>query len=188
MESRSKQKIGVPFVVIATRTEHQGSSFITLGPLHHLSSVSHFRPLPIVLGDDLKSGFQQIVRRLLGPRAKRKKRRKRFEYGPLKTLDPRTQLAVIAELVAVCGVLSERDFKDLLAYLFEKYDISLVRRQLALLVAMKLIKRSDESDIVAVSDADPLIDFPLEDRFRLKGKWNNAYRNHAPTMLQVAQR
>jgi hypothetical protein len=170
--------------LVASRIKHQGGSFITLGPVHHLHATSRYKP--VIIGDDLTAAFRQIVERLIGNPGQGGKRRKRYEHNELKNLDPRAQLAVVAEMVAVCGVLTERDFKDLLGRIFVSYDISRVRRQLALLVAMGLVRRSDASDIVAVPDAEPLIDFNMDVRIALKGKWTNAYRTTNEGLLQVA--
>jgi hypothetical protein len=170
--------------LIANRDEHQRSSFLTLGPIHHIAAVSDFRPLPITVGNESLGSFATIVERLRGEE-KIRKRRRRYEHGPLKELDQRTQLAVIAELVAVCGVLTEENFKFLLRTVFGAYDISRVRRQLALLVAMRLIRRSDASDIIAISDAESLIEFDSKRRTTIKGKWMNVYQEQCPELLQL---
>lgn len=172
--------------LVASRAHHQSGSFITLGPIHHLHATSQYKPF--VVGDNHDAAFQQIVERLVGNPGHGRKRRKRYEHGELKKLDHRAQLAVIAELVAVCGVLTERDFKDLLADIFGSYDISRVRRQLALLVAMDLVRRSDASDIVAVPNGEPLIEFETERRIALKGKWTNAYHAANMDLLTEARR
>lgn len=170
--------------LVASHVQHQRSSFITLGPIHHLSTTSQYKPL--IIGQDHSGAFQQIIERLIGNPGNTGKRRKRYEHNDLKTLSPRAQLAVLAELIAVCSVLTEQDFKELLAYIFRKYDISRVRKQLALLVAMGLIRRSDASDIIAVPNAEPLIDFDIDTRIALKGKWTNAYRGTNEPLLDLA--
>jgi hypothetical protein len=172
--------------LVASRPIYQGNSFITMGPIHHLATVSKYRPLPIVVTEELPSAFRPILERLVGQPTDRKKRRQRYEHGELKILKSRSQLAVIAELVAICGVLTEPDFKDLLALVFHSYDLSRVYKQLALLVAMGMIRRSDDSDLIAAPDVEPLIDFKPEERVRLKARWRNAYSRSLPAMLEIA--
>jgi hypothetical protein len=115
-----------------------------------------------------------------------RKRRKSFEFSAIKLLEARVQLAVIAEIIDVCRVLTEIDFKDLLTQFFAPYDIHTVRRQLAILVAMGVIKRSPDAHIVAVRDSYRLLTFDPDARVRLKARWHSAYSEHMPPILRVA--
>jgi len=177
--------------LVACREAYQGSSFLTMGPIHYLSSASQYRPIPIVVGNNEDAAFDQISERLLeysldlNPPPRR--HRKRLTSCQLKLVPPRTQVAIISELICICGFLTEEDFKFLIAEIFGKYDISRVRHQLALLVAMNRVCRSEVSDIIARQTTQLLIEFPSDIRNRLQAKWRNAYRREAPQLLQEAQ-
>lgn len=174
--------------LVASWTQYQGSSFITLGPTHHLATQSIYRPIPISIGKNIEEAFSQIASRLLGSSVDTKpRRRKRYDHSALKELTFRTQLAVIAELVAICGALTEPDFTDLLTYIFAPYDIDTVKKQLALLVAMGMIRRSHNSDLIAVVDAEPLVEFDAMDRTTLKARWRNSYNTHMPQMIRLIE-
>ena len=45
---------------------YQDSSFVSLGPIHHIAAVSKYRPTPIVVNPSTQEGFGQLVERLAG--------------------------------------------------------------------------------------------------------------------------
>ena len=52
--------------LVAVRAEHQVNSFITLGPIHAISKLSVFSPVPIVLATQPNDQMSQLVERLIG--------------------------------------------------------------------------------------------------------------------------
>lgn len=169
--------------LVAVKTQYQTGSFITLGPVHLISRVSAFSPMPIVLGDDPQAQMGVIVDRLLGESVRKRPYRHRFERGAWKDFKSRYQLAVLDEIIDLAGALTEPDLLNLVSEIFGSYDVSTIRLQLALLVATDRVKRNDEGDIFSLRRDRPFIDTNSNERIALKAKWREFYEEFMPEAL-----
>jgi len=169
--------------LVAVKTQYQTGSFITLGPVHLISKVSAFSPMPIVLGDDPQAQMGVIVERLLGESLKKRPYRHRFERGAWKDFRGRAQLAVLDEIIDLAGALTEPDLLNLVSEIFGSYDVSTIRLQLALLVATDRVTRNDEGDIFSLRRDRPFIDTSSNERIALKAKWREFYEEFMPEAI-----
>lgn len=168
---------------VCVREEYQDNSFISLGPIHYISSVSKYRPLPLALGGDFEQRFQGLCERVAGNRDRRPYR-KRFSFGDWKELDARQQLAVIDEIIRVASALTEIDLLHAIHSIFGNYDVSRVRMLLSLLVAAERVARNDAGDIFSIATAaKDFIEGQRDDRVSLKARWLSAFEQHAPEVL-----
>lgn len=161
--------------IIGVRTKYQDNSFISLGPIHYISSVSDYRPLPIALGDDYEAMFPTICERIAGNQGQRPYR-KRFEKKSWKELEPKERLAVIDEIVSVAAALTEIDLRHIIHTSFGSYDISELRMLLSLLVASGRVARNGDGDVFSRFSAAKTF-MESDERISLKGRWLNALKN-----------
>jgi len=169
--------------LVAVKEEFQDNSFISLGPIHYISSVSGYRPLPIALGSDLVAGFKIISDRLVRPDNPHRPYRNRFEKQNWKEYDSRKQLALLDEIIDITGALTEPDLKSIILDIFGHYDIATVRMLLSLLVAMNRVRRNINGDIFSTGEAQPFMESDGPERTSLKARWMSAYEAAQPDTL-----
>lgn len=170
--------------LVAVREEFQDNSFISLGPIHYISSVSGFKPTPISIGADFAAGFERISNRLVRPDRVRPYRERFEKKAVWKEHSARHQLALLDEIVEVAGALTEPDLKTIIADVFGSYDISLVRMLLSLLVAMNRIKRNINGDIFSTGDGVPFMECDGGERTSLKARWLAGYQDSQPETVE----
>lgn len=160
--------------IVGVRAKYQDNSFISLWPIHYISSVSNYRPLPIALGDDYEAMFSTICERIAGNKDQRPYR-KRFEKKVWKGLDSRERLAVTDEIISIAAALTEVDLRHIIYASFGSYDISELRMLLSLLVASGRVARNGDGDVFSKSSAVKTF-MESQDRVPLKGRWLNALK------------
>lgn len=170
--------------LVAVREEFQDNSFISLGPIHYISSVSGFKPTPIAIGLDYTAGFDRISNRLVRPDRVRPYRERFEKKAEWKEHSTRHQLALLDEIIEVTGALTEPDLKSVISDVFGKYDISLVRMLLSLLVAMNRIKRNINGDIFSTGEGMPFMECDSDERTSLKARWLASYQASQPETLE----
>lgn len=169
--------------LVALRTKYQANSFITLGPVHAISRLSMFAPVPIALAEPPEDQMSQIAERLLGESAKTRTYRQRFEKKLWKDYDSRQQLAIIDELVDLVGAITEVDLRYVINTIFGPYDVSKLRLQLSILVATGRITRNDDGDIFACKRAVPFIEQRTQENIAIKAIWRRAFEENDPGVI-----
>lgn len=169
--------------LVAVRTQHQANSFITLGPVHAISRVSLFAPSPIALGDPPAAQMPQIAERLLGDTLTKRTYRQRFEKQTWKGYDSRHQLAILDEIIDLVGATTETDLRHAVSECFGPYDVSIIRLQLAILVATVRVARNDNGDIFSRARTVPFIEANSQETLAMKATWRRALEQHDPTAL-----
>lgn len=169
--------------LVAIREEFQDNSFISLGPIHYISSVSSYRPLPISLGNDIQLGFRIISQRLAMPENAPRPYRNHFELLSWKDYESRKQLALLDEIIEIVGALTEPDLRSIVADIFGSYDIALVRMLLSLLVAMNRVRRNENGDLFATGQGSSFMESKSSARASLKARWMSAYETLQPDAL-----
>ena len=172
-------------MLIALLAEYQGDSFITLGPVRHVSGRSSFAPLPIVLNEPFEAGFRQIADRLLGETKYKRGYRRRYSQKQWKEYTRREQLSILDCIFDIMGVCTEDDLFDLVGKRFGHFDRTEIRLLTGLLVALGRVVRTDDADIARAIDAvtQSFIEGAEDESVDLKAKWNEAYRNHLPEVI-----
>ncbi|MBS0302935.1 MAG: retron St85 family effector protein [Proteobacteria bacterium] len=174
--------------LVAIHSEYQDNSFISLGPIHYISAISKYRPLPIAVGDDTAYAFRQITTRLIGESDAPLPKRRRFDKQDWKKLDTRVQLAILDEMVEIVGAITEPDLLQLITDTFDAYDVSLVRMLVSLLVAMDRVATNENGDIFALNNGVAFMDSDDDERISLISRWRNAYEKHQPEALEELAR
>ncbi|MEQ1512682.1 MAG: retron St85 family effector protein [Lysobacteraceae bacterium] len=174
--------------IVAIKEEFQNNSFITLGPIHHISSVSKYKPVPIVMGSNFLVGFKIISNRLIGSDEVRPYRKRFKKHDSLKSYSKREQLAIIDEIIEVIGLLTEPDLKSIISEIFYSYDIDLIRMLISLLVAMGRVRRNRDGDIVSTLLGNSFMECDGEERVSLKARWMSAYEATQPESLEEIRR
>lgn len=169
--------------LVALKVRYQEGSFITLGPIHLISKSSRFAPVPIVLGEDPLAQMKLISERLLGESINKRPYRHRLELKPWKEYSGRQQLALLDDLIDLVGALTEPDLLHLIKEIFGAYDVSSVRLQLSLLVAMDRIARSDHADIFAKPRDYRFVEGLARERIAVSAKWREFFSEHMPDAL-----
>lgn len=170
--------------LVAIRARHQENSFITLGPIHAISRISIFSPVPIVIADPPEMQMIQIADRLLGESARKRAYRQRYQRQQWKDYDSRQQLALVDEIVDLIGASTEVDLRHLIKDIFEQYDISKLRLQLSILVAAGRIERNDDGDIFARPRLMPFMEQGSQENIAIKAAWRRAFQLYAPDVLK----
>jgi hypothetical protein len=168
--------------LVAMLAEHQGPSFITLGPVRHIALLSAFAPVPIVLVLPFADAFQQIADRLLGEMKHKRSYRRRFALKEWSEYTKREKLAILDGFFELTGICTEEDLFDFLGRRFGLAEQSEVRLLTALLAALGRVEMTDDADIVRIFGLQPLsfMEGAEDDAIELKAKWNEAYRIHLP--------
>lgn len=164
--------------LVAVRAKYQANSFITLGPVHAISRVSVFAPVPIALADPPEDQMGQIAERLIGDGAHKRKYRQRFQRQSWGEYDSRQQLAIIDEIVDLVGAITEVDLQHVIHTLFERYDVSKLRLQLSILVATNRIARNDDGDIFSRPRVNPFVEQGTQENLSVKAAWRRAFELH----------
>lgn len=170
--------------LVAVREEFQDNSFVSLGPIHYISSVSGFKPTPITLGADLASGFERISNRLARPDRVRPYRARFEKQATWKDHSTRHQLALLDEIIEVTGAVTEVDLKSVVLEIFGNYDIALIRMLLSLLVAMDRIHRNINGDIFSTGRGASFMECDTEERITLKARWLASFQSSQPDTLE----
>lgn len=175
---------------IAMLAEHQGSSFITLGPIRHIALSSAFGPVPIILVEPFPGVFQQIADRFLGEMKHKRGYRRRYSLKTWREYSRREQLAILDQFFELTGICTEEDLFDFLFRRFGADDQSEIRLLTALLAALGRVQLTDEADIVRIVGLNPpsFVDGAEDDSIELKAKWNEAYRAHLPEAADEIER
>lgn len=177
-------------MLVAIAHEHQGDSFIILGPVKKINANSSFSPQPIVISEDRDASFSQISTRLLGEVKRASSYAKRYAHGEWKDYSPREQLAIIDKMIDLAGIVTEDDLFDLINQSFGKYEKSDIRLLVALLTTMGRVVRTDMGDIVRVLSkaVTPFIDGGGQDATEVKAAWTETYREHVPDAIDEMEK
>lgn len=172
-------------MLIALLAEHQGESFITLGPVKHVSMKSTYAPLPIVLTSPYEIVFTQIADRLLGEIKDKRAYRRRYSLKKWKEYEFREQLAILDCIFDLVGICTEDDLFDLIQKRYGSYDRTEVRLLTGLLAALGRVKRTNDADIVRITNTHhiQLIEGADEEATEIRAKWNDSYRSHLPEAI-----
>lgn len=175
--------------LVAVLHNHQGDSFISLGPIHHISTKSIYRPIPVVIGDNVDEALPILIERLLGPATETRPYRNRFDLLPWKELDDRKKLCVMGELLNVVGALTENDLFNLVYSIFGPYDAEKIRMLLSLLVATGRVSRNQDGDIFSASEEMARwLEGDQDERVSVKSRWTAAYGESQPEVLEELRR
>jgi hypothetical protein len=167
--------------LVAIAVEHQGPSFITLGPISLVARASQFGPIPLVLDPNPADSMPRIVSRLLGDQPEKRPYRKRFLKQAWKDFPYRTQLALLDEILDLTGALTEGDLLNIININFGNYDVSTVRLLLSLLVATGRIEKDDNGDIFSMRRDRRFIHCETAGvRLEVGAMWHAAYAEHFP--------
>lgn len=162
--------------LIANRDSFQGNSFINLGLMPFFNRDSIYKPM-IILGGDLPPGFAQIIERLQLKTANAKYR-KRFPVDVFKLLISKHQLIALYELIRAFGFITEENLFSVINLVFKSYDLEVVHRLLAILVAMNYICRDGHGDYLIRNGAPSLLEYS-EDAFeKARGQVRLFYKKH----------
>lgn len=168
-------------MLVAVKVRHQANSFITLGPIHSISKISEYAPVPMALGEDPRQQMRDIAERLLGESVRRRPYRRRYELEAWKEYAGRFQISIIDEIVDLAGALTEKDLLQIIQMIFGAYDVSEVRLLLSLLVAMDRIARNDNGDIYSLRRAKAFVECDSHaERLKVTAAWRDAYETHDP--------
>jgi hypothetical protein len=170
--------------LVAIKVEHQGNSFITLGPIHLIAKASQYHPVPFSLGKDPAAQMPDIVTRLLGESVSKRPYRNRFVKQPWKEYAGRPQLAILDEIVDLAGALTEADLLQIVHDSFGPYDVSRIRLLLSLLVATGRVVRNENGDIFATRRTRTFIECEGSERIAVIAKWESAYKTHFPDVIE----
>ena len=170
--------------LVAVRAEYQVNSFITLGPVHSISRVSEFAPVPFAIANPVADQMSKIGDRLLGENAKKRPYMQRVEQKTWKDYVSRHQLALMDEIIDLAGALTEVDLQHAIHRLFGPYDVSKLRLQLSLLVATGRVVRNDDGDIFARTRVAPFVEQRSQDNLAVKAVWRHAYEQHDPSVIE----
>lgn len=170
--------------LVAIREEHQGNSFINLGPVHAIAKISQFAPIPFVLAEANDDRMRQIAEKLLGESLRKRSYRERFEFKTWKDFDSQHQLSILDELIDVFGATTEVDLRHCVHFCFGAYDISTIRLQISILVATGRVARNDDGDIFAKERRTPFVDCVLDAKTELRLVWRVAFAEHDPDALR----
>jgi len=176
-------------MLVALLVEHQGDSFITLGPVKHISVKSSY-PNPIILSEPYDAVFRQIADRLLGEMKTKRSYRRRYSLKQWREYTKREKLAILDCIFDLIGICTEEDLFDLILKRFGSYEVSELRLLTALLAALGRISLTDDADIVRLSSAWPLsfIEGAADETTELRARWNDAYRVHLPEAIEEVSR
>ena len=173
-------------ILVAVLAEHQGNSFIMLGPIRNIGTKSSFAPIPMVLSEPYDSAFQQIADRLLGEGKATRNYRTRFSLKPWKDYGDREKLEILDCIFDILGICTEADVFDFIHKRFGNFDASGVRLLIAMLAALGRIVRNDDADIIRLASAFPpnFIEGADDELTELRAKWNDGYRTHLPEAIK----
>lgn len=174
--------------LVAVRPEHQTNSFIMLGPIHLISKLTQFGPIPVTLDENTTEGMNILVRRLLGESLSKRPYRNRYVRKAWKDYQGKQQLAIIDETVDLAGALTEVDLLQVIHQTFGSYDVSRVRLLVSLLVATGRFKRNDDGDIFSTRRVKRFIECDSPERIAALAKWRAAYAEHSPDVLSQLDR
>lgn len=175
---------------VAMLPEHQGPSFITLGPVRHIALLSSFAPVPMVLVEPYEDVFQQIADRLLGEMKHKRGYRRRYAPKPWAEYLRREKLAILDQFIELTGICTEEDLFDFLLRRYGAVDHSEVRLLTAMLAALGRTVMTDDADLVRIFGLTPLsfMEGADDEVVELKARWNEAYRVHLPEAASEIER
>lgn len=162
--------------LIANRDEYQGNSFINLGLMPIYNRESKYKPM-LIIGDDLKKAFDQIVERL-ELNSVSSKYRKRFPQEQFKQLSPKNQLIAVYELIRALRFVTEENLFAVIGLIFKSYDLETVHRLLALLVAMSYVDRNQHGDYIVKHEAPALLSYNDDLFDKARAQVSLYYRKH----------
>ena len=176
--------------MIAVLAEHQGDSFLTLGPIKAVGLKSAFVPLPIVLREPHNDAFRQIADRLLGEAKNKRSYRRRYSLKEWKEYEKREQLAILDCIFDIVGICTEDDLFEIVLKRFGNHERSEIRLLTGLLVALDRIVRTEDADIVRrhSTSKTPFIEGGEDEITELKAKWNDKYAAHLPEAINELDR
>lgn len=145
--------------LVVNKAEYQGSSFINQGPIPLINKNSQYHPIPMILPPDLDEGFGNVVTRLIGQATGKREYRRRFELGNFSEMPPRQVFVMLYEILRAFGYLTEQNLKFVLRGVVGDYKIELVRKLMALLVAMDYVKRTEHGDYYMGKEAPALLEY-----------------------------
>lgn len=169
-------------MLVAVAPQHQGDSFIILGPIKRINSQSSYSPQPIVLSDALDASFEQIRTRLVGGAGSTGTYGRRYAHSEWKSYALRDQLSIIDKLTDLSGSITEEDLFDLVFKIFGNYEKSDIRILVALLKSMDRIYRTEMGDIIRRLDSPiaQFIDGGAGEAVEVKASWSQSYKQHMP--------
>lgn len=162
--------------LIANKDSFQGNSFINLGLMPFFNRDSVYKPM-IILGADIAPGFAQIVERLQLKTSKAKYR-KRFPADEFKLLTHKHQLIALYELIRAFGFITEENLFSIIHLVFKSYDLEVVHRLLAILVAMNYLSRDRHGDYVIRNGAPGLLQYSDDAFDKARAQVRLFYKKH----------
>ena len=163
--------------LVVAQQQHQGQSFINLGPIPIFNKHSIYGPIPIILGKETPHDFKHVVDRLEFQTSKQKYR-DRYEHGEFKNHTKKVQLTILYELIRVFSFVTEKNLLLVLTKVFGKYEIEIVRRLLAILVSMQFVSRTEFGDYLTKKDSPSLMEFKGSKFEETKAQILLFYENH----------
>jgi hypothetical protein len=170
--------------LIATKEEYQGNSFINLGLMPIFNQYSIYKPM-LVLGANLNDSFNIITERLQLIKSNTKYK-KRFPTDSFKTLEVKHQLIALYELIRVLGYVTEHNLFSIIQSVFKSYELEIVHRLLAILMAMNFVNRNEHGDYLSSSNAPSLLEYANDLFDKAKLQAITYYKKHEPEAL-IAQ-
>lgn len=143
--------------LVANLDAYQGNSFINLGLMPFYNSDSVYKPM-IIIGKNVSEGFAQVQERLLINNSSTRYR-KRFPEEEFKAHSPKNQLIALYELMRAFGYLTEENLFRVIPLVFGAYDLVIVHRLLAILVAMRYVRRNEHGDYLVQNSAPSLLEY-----------------------------
>lgn len=162
--------------LIANKDSFQGNSFINLGLIPLFNRDSVYKPM-IIIGENIEAGFAQVIERL---RLKdvAAKYKKRFPNSEFKTQSHKHQIIALYELIRVFGYITEENLFSIIHIVFKSYDLEVVHRLLAILVAINYIHRNEHGDYLIKIEAPGLLQYSDDLFEKAKTQVTLFYRKH----------
>ncbi|MDD2932783.1 MAG: retron St85 family effector protein [Methylotenera sp.] len=171
--------------LIVNLREHQGNSFINLGLIPIFNSNSSYNPMLIIEGGT-DAGFENVVTRLQFKKSIRKYRN-RFLYESFDKLSNKNQLIALYELIRVFTYITEQNLFESVKLVFKKYDVTKVKRLLAILVAMNFVTRNGNGDYFISKEAPALLEYDDSSFDKAKMSAVNFYQTNDPSTWTIVE-
>jgi hypothetical protein len=171
--------------LIVNLHEHQGNSFINLGLIPIFNSNSSYNPMLIIEGGT-DAGFENVVTRLQFKKSIRKYRN-RFLFESFDKLSNKNQLIALYELIRVFSYITEQNLFESIKYVFKKYDVTKVKRLLAILVAMNYVTRNENGDYFISKEAPALLEYDDSSFDKAKMSAVSFYQTNDPSAWRIVE-
>ena len=172
--------------LVVNQNVFQRNSFINLGIIPLYNTNSTYNPM-LVIGGNTDLDFGNIIERLQLKKGARIYR-KRFSFETFDKLSNKNQLIVLHELIRAFGFITEQNLFDGIHIIFKKYDLTKIKRLLAILVAMKFVSRNDNGDYLISKGAPPLLEYDDDSFDKAQVSTLNFYQTNDPEALMIIEK